>query len=451
MRWWRSTSGTWHRRRVHVVVLAGLAVFVLSVYGVVVLGVGALLGRTQEPDLVLSVLATAVVALGFEPVRARLQTAASRLVHGGTPLPYDVLTRFSEPMSDVDAAEDLAARMAKVLAEGTGARWAQVWLTVHGRPTLAATWPTDIDTDTSPPSSVADAEDASKSGRRSATVRHSGQVYGVFRLQEHAGTPLSAVEQRLFAGLAAQAGLVLRLVSLRADLAARHGELRTRAEELTASRQRVIQAQDAERRRLERDIHDGAQQHLVALAVNLRLAETVAARAPERAAQVLSQQAVAARVAIENLSELSRGIYPRLLAAEGVVPALRAAVETSTMRVAVEAEGHQRPSAAIEAALYFVAMEAVQNAAKHSGAGRTRVRLVASGRTWQLTIDDDGHGFDHALVDADPLHGNGLANMRDRLDTVGGTLSVTSVLGAGTTVVGVVPVLEHVPHPRPAP
>ena len=139
MRWWRSTSGTWRRRRVHAVVLCGLATFVLAVYGIVVLGAGALLGRAQSPDLVLSVFATAVVALGFEPVKARLQTVASRLVHGGTPLPYDVLTKFSEPMSEGEATEDLAARMAKVLAEGTGARWAQVWLTVQGRPTLAAT------------------------------------------------------------------------------------------------------------------------------------------------------------------------------------------------------------------------------------------------------------------------------------------------------------------------
>ena len=110
---------------------------------------------------------------------------------------------------------------------------------------------------------------------------------------------------------------MLRLVGLRAELAARHDDLVARAAELRASRERLIETQDAERRRLERDIHDGAQQHLVALAVNLRLAETVATRSPERAARVLADQADAAREAIETLSQLSRGIYPRLLAERG--------------------------------------------------------------------------------------------------------------------------------------
>ena len=114
-------------------------------------------------------------------------------------------------------------------------------------------------------------------GRRALAVRHGGHLLGVLRLQERPGVALTAVEERLFAGLAAQAGLVLRLVGLRAELEDRHEELVARAEELKASRERLIETQDAERRRLERDIHDGAQQHLVALTVNLRLAQTIAA------------------------------------------------------------------------------------------------------------------------------------------------------------------------------
>jgi len=262
----------------------------------------------------------------------------------------------------------------------------------------------------------------------------------VLRLQERPGLPLTSVEERLFTGLAAQAGLVLRQVGLRAELGARHEELVARAEELNTSRDRLIETQDAERRRLERDIHDGAQQHLVALAVNLRLAETVAARSPERAARVLAEQAEAARVAIDTLSQLSRGIYPRLLADEGLVPALRSAVATSPMPVTVEADRMGRLPTPVEAALYFCCMEAVQNAAKHSGARSVTVRLGEDRGQWRLTVIDYGSGFDQAQVRAAGA-GAGLANMRDRLDAVGGTVTIDSLSGRGTTVTAVVPML----------
>ena len=442
-------------------VLVGLAGFVVGVYVLVVLGGGALVGQTDSPNLALSVVATAVVALGFEPVQARLELAAARVVHGGTPSPYDVLSRFSETVTGGYATEELPGRMAMLLGQGTGARWAQVWLTVHDRPALAATWPPDAAADTTPPVPVDDARDATAAGRRALTVRHGGQVFGVFRLQEHPDQPLTSVEERLFIGLAAQAGLVLRLVGLRAELAARHAELQVRADELRASRERLIETQDAERRRLERDIHDGAQQHLVALAVNLRLAETVARKSPERAARVLSEQAVAARVAIETLSELSRGIYPRLLSDEGLVPALRAAVATSAVPVVVDADeaqpgGTGRLPTAVEATLYFVAMEAVQNAAKHSRARTIRVGIASGDDAWTLTVHDDGAGFDPGGLESGEK-GAGLANMRDRLDAVGGTVSVTSRPGGGTTVTATVSRTSmqpadqpQVPVPRPA-
>jgi len=311
-----------------------------------------------------------------------------------------------------------------------------VWLTVQDRLTLAATWPPEAAADQDPPEPLDEAGDATGPGRRALAVRHGGQVFGVFRLQEPVGEPLTSVEERLFTGLAAQAGLVLRLVGLRAELAARHGDLVVRAAELRASRERLIETQDAERRRLERDIHDGAQQHLVALAVNLRLAETVATRSPERAAKVLAEQADAAREAIETLSQLSRGIYPRLLAEEGLVPALRAAVATSPVPVTVEADAERLPTA-VEAALYFFAMEAVQNAAKHARAGGISVSLTRDGGERRLTVADDGAGFDAEQAEQ-VRAGAGLSNMRDRLDAVGGSVRLTSVPGRGTTVVAVV-------------
>jgi signal transduction histidine kinase len=435
-------------------VLAGLTGFVVGVYVVVVLGGGALIGQTDSPNVALSVLATAIVALGFEPVQGRLEDASLRLVQGGTPSPYDVLSRFSETVTGGYTTEELPSRMAMLLAQGTGAQWAQVWLTVHDQPSLAATWPPDADADPRPPVPRVGARDATGEGRRALPVRHGGQVFGVFRLQERPGQPLTPVEERLFTGLAAQAGLVLRLVGLRAELAARHDELQVRADELRASRARLIETQDAERRRLERDIHDGAQQHLVALTVNLRLAETLSARAPDRAAQVLAEQADAAREAIETLSQLSRGIYPRLLVDEGLVPALRAAVTTSAVPVTVDADGVGRLPGEIEAALYFCAMEAVQNAAKHALATAVQVRLDVVDDAVRLSVQDDGAGFLPAPPGAET--GAGLVNMRDRLDAVGGRVSVDSTPGGGTTVTAEVPAVPTppagsrlVPAPRP--
>jgi signal transduction histidine kinase len=257
-------------------------------------------------------------------------------------------------------------------------------------------------------------------------------------LQERPGIPLTAVEEKLFNGLAAQAGLVLRLAGLRAELQIRHEELKGRADELKASRQRLIALQDAERRRLERDIHDGAQQHLVALAVNLRLAETIAARSPERAAQVLAAQVMAADVAIETLRSLSQGIYPGLLSKEGLVPALRSAVKSSPIPVEIQSEVMTRLPGHVEAAFYFCAMEAVQNAAKHSAATTVHVYLGLAPRGWELRISDDGQGFDVRLKR--PLGaGAGLINMDDRLDAVGGTVTVASRPGAGAEVTAVVP------------
>jgi signal transduction histidine kinase len=428
--------------RVGLVVAAALASFVVGTYAVVVLGAGTLLGAGDS--VVLPVVATAVVALGFEPVQRRAERAARALVAGPVSA-YDVLSRFSETVTGGFPTAELPAKMAQLLAEGTGAAWAQVWLTARGRTSLAATWPPGATADTSPPQPGAGGVDSTADGRRAEVVRHGGHVYGVLRLQEQPGLPLSSVEERLFAGLAAQAGLVLRLVGLQTDLAARRDELATRAAELRASRDRLIATQDAERRRLERDMHDGAQQHLVALAVNLRLAESLAARSPERAVALLHSQASAAREAITTLTDLSRGIYPRPLETDGLVAALRAAVVRSPVPVRVSGSDVGRLPAGVEQALFFVALEALQNAGKHSGAAAVAVRVERDGAVCRLHVDDDGRGFS---PDSTTAGGAGLANMRDRMDAVGGTVTVTSHPGQGTAVTASVPV-PAIPEPRP--
>jgi signal transduction histidine kinase len=343
------------------------------------------------------------------------------VVHGGRPSPYDVLRRFTATMTASEPAAEQPVRMARVLAEGTGARWAQVWVRVGERPVLAATWP---------PAAASDLQDVQEPGTRRLAVSQGDEVLGELVVREREGVPLTPVEERLFAGLADQAGLVLRGARLRTQLELRLAELSARAEELRVSRERLVDAHDAERRRLERDIHDGAQQHLVALAVNLRLAATLAERSPERAASLLTAQVEAAGQAVATLLQLARGIYPSLLEEGGVVASLRAALAGSGRPVELVEDRVGRYPRRVEAAAYFCCLEALQNAVKHSGADTIRVELHGGPDRLALTVEDNGVGFEPAAT----AMGAGLANIRDRVESVGGTLAVDSAPGGGSRV-----------------
>jgi signal transduction histidine kinase len=415
-----------------VFVATGMVVYVGLVYAVIVLAGGRLIGQTGSPNLVLSILATATVAISFESVHARLEDAAAGMFHLRAS-PYEVLSRFAAT-TDADAIEDLPFRMAQLLAGGTGAAAAQVWLMVGDEPTLAASWPS-ADSDY-PTGTVGTMHVTSAAPWRSLPVRDGGETLGLLCLQEHDQRPLTPVEERLFSGLAAQAGLVLRSARLRAQLSQRLVELSARADELHASRERLIETQDDERRRLERDIHDGAQQNLVALAVNLRLADTLLRRSRERAAAVMAQQSVAAQQAIDTLTQLSRGIYPALLAEEGLVPALVSIAGSSALPVELSADDGVRLPVDMEAALYFCCLEALQNAAKHSHGTCVRITFGRTPEGVHLSVSDDGVGFTAAEARA----GAGTANMRDRIDAVGGTFAMRSTVGAGTCVETRIPV-----------
>jgi len=413
-------------RRVAVSVVVGTIAWVAAVYVVIVVGGGLLIGHTDSPQLGLSVLATAIVAVGFESVRSRLEAEATSWVGQGRGSPYDALSRFSDSVigeGEGDDRADLPLRMAQLLAEGTGARWAQVWLMVDDVPELAASWPLDTE-------QAGQTVGAADPRIRSLDVVLAGEHLGMLRLQEHDDQPLSTVEERLFTGLAAQAGLVLRRVRLRAELARRAVELSARADELHLSRRRLVDTLDAERRRLERDIHDGAQQHLVALVVNLRLAQKVAVRSPERAETVLRQQVEAIDSAIATLVDLARGIYPGALADEGVAAAVREVASTSSVPVTVTDGGIGRQPAEVEAALYFCCVEAVQNAVKHAAATRITVELDLAGEALTMLVHDDGVGIEPGTVS----ELGGLGNMRDRIDSVGGELVVRPGAAGGTDV-----------------
>ncbi|RYP85715.1 hypothetical protein EKO23_11995 [Nocardioides guangzhouensis] len=408
-------------------VCAGLVGFVVLAYVVVVVGGGLLLGDTQTPNVGLSVLATAVVALGFDPVLTRVQRFASWVVAGNRLQPYDALRRFAGVVADSRPAEDLTLRMARLLADGTGAAWAQVRVVVGDRSVPAATWPPDA-TD----AAGQEGSDPTAPVRRLA-VRHGDEQLGELVLRERPGIPLTPVEMRLFTGLASQAGLVLRGARLRAALEQRLADLSAREAELRVSRERLVDAQDAARRRLERDIHDGAQQHLVALAVNLRLSASLAATAPERAEPLLAAQEDAAADAVATLVQLSRGIYPPLLEERGVAAALRAVAGGGPVEVVERGAGRYPPG--VEAAAYFCCLEAIQNAAKHAGPSLVRVEVDGGPESLVVTVEDDGSGFDPASVTA----GSGLANMRDRVDSVGGSLAFEAVPGGGARVRAVIP------------
>jgi signal transduction histidine kinase len=234
-----------------------MALFITAMYVAIVVGIGRAIGSPR--NLALSILATALVAVAFQPVRERVQRLGNRLVYGKRATPYEVLSGFSGGMAHGVATEELLPRMARIVAEGTGAARADIWLHVGSELVREATWPRN---NAQPRSVVSipagDGPAAVPDADASVPVRHHGDLLGVIGVNKSPGEAVTPAEARLLEDLASQAGLVLRNVRL--------------IEELKTSRQRLVTAQDEERRRLERDLHDGAQQRLVAISVGLRMA-----------------------------------------------------------------------------------------------------------------------------------------------------------------------------------
>ena len=292
-----------------------------AVFVAVVVGGGWVIGRLDRPSLPLSLLATAVVApvvrvgalrpgsaLGPLPLRA----ADGVLVHSG---PFD---RHERGRSGAGSSGGPGHR--PVLVE--------VWLQDAGRDAPAevvARWPpgTPARTGEDPPT-------------RRYAIRHADRVLGWLVVSERLGRPLEPIERRLVGDLCAQAGLALRHVQLREDLRQRMAESEERARQLRTSRQRIVAAADAERRRLEPEFHDGAQQHLIALVINLALARELLRQEAGRLLPLVDALLLAVHEAVAVLEDLDRGIYPRQLVDEGVAAALRAATATSAVPVQIE-------------------------------------------------------------------------------------------------------------------
>ncbi len=410
------------------VVVGVLAAFITVVYAAIVVGIGAVAAGSVS-NRFLPIVAAVVIAVAFQPVQAAARRLANRLILGPRATPYEVLSAFSERVAGTYATEDLLPRMARILGEGTGAARAEVWLRVGEKLRPAATWPPDGAT-RSDPIPILDGELPSLGpGVDALPVRQDGELLGAIAVTKPPSEPLSAEEAKLLAHLAAQAGLVLRNVRLTE-------ELRARLDELQASRVRIVAAQDQERRRLERNLHDGAQQQLVALAVKQRLAEGMVRRDPEKAVSMLAELQQDTSEALENLRDLARGIYPPLLADKGLTSALEAQARKSPVPSEVQATGVARYPQETEAAVYFCCLEALQNVSKYADAARVTISLSGGNGELAFSVADDGRGFDAATT---PL-GAGLQNMADRLAALGGSIEVRSQPGEGTTVAGRLPV-----------
>jgi signal transduction histidine kinase len=387
-----------------------LAVFITAIYAALVAGVGTLAGDRHSS--LLSAVAAVVVAVAFQPVRHRAGRFANRLVYGRRASPYQVLSDFARRIGG-GFANDVLPQMASIVAAGTGAERVIVWLrvgaemraeaasdgsTADARPVDGHEMPLLPDTDFSAP------------------VVYRGELLGAISIRMPKDEPLNPAVEQLVADVASQASLALSNAGL--------------IEDLRASRQRLVAAQDEERRRLERNLHDGAQQDLVALAINLRLAGTVVDEDAAQAKQILTELQADAAGALRNLRDLARGIYPPLLADRGLAAALDAQASKSPVPVVIEADGIGRFGQDVEAAVYFCCLEALQNIAKYATATQIRICLDARGSSLRFTVSDDGTGYDTGST---PM-GSGQRNMADRLAALDGGLEVRSAPGRGTII-----------------
>jgi len=402
------------------VVFAVLAAFITIVYIGLVVGVGTLVGNDRSP--LLSAVAAAVVAVAFQPVRERARRLANRVVYGKRATPYEVLAGFAERASETYSTDDVLPRLVRVLAEGIGAERATVWLAVGSELRPASSWP---DGATASPILRRSGSDqdfpAFPDRERAFPVRHGGELLGAISVVTPPTEPLGPDRERLVSDVAAQTGLVLRNVRL--------------IEDLRESRRRIVATQDVRAKALERNIHDGAQQQLVALAVKQRLAESLVDRDPAQAKSMLADIQAETHDALENLRDLARGIYPPLLADQGLAAALQAQARKSVVPVDVHADGIGRCSQEVESAVYFSCLEAMQNVAKYANASHVTIDLEESGGSLRFTVVDDGIGFDLGATS----YGTGLQGMADRLDAISGSFEVRSAPGGGTTIEGMVP------------
>jgi signal transduction histidine kinase len=395
--------------------LLGAVALLLVAAPVILVGGDGTLPSGVVPGFVAGI----VVALAIAVLRAPARRLANRVVYGGRATPYEVLSEFTGRVGETYSTEDILPRMAQLLGEATGARVARVWLRVGTVFRAEATWPGDAP----PAGDVPSGERLASFGDDHAfEVRHQGELLGALTVTEAPDDPITPAKERLARDMASQAGLVLRNVRL--------------IEELRDSRRRIVAAQDERAKKLERNIHDGAQQQLVALAVQLRLADSLIERDASKAHDLLADLQGRTSQTLEDLRDLARGIYPPLLADQGLPAAIEAQARRSPVSVTVDPDGVGRYDQDVEAAIYFACLEALNNVAKYADASSARIRLWQEDGQLGFEVSDDGRGFDVTSARS----GSGLQGISDRIEAVGGSVRVASSPGSGTRLSGWIPI-----------
>jgi signal transduction histidine kinase len=404
-------------------VFGALAAFISAVYVGIVVGVGALVGSGDKPNIALSIAATALVAVAFQPVRKRVQGFANRLIYGQRLSAYEVLTRFSKSLGALVSVEDVLPQIARQAAEGLGAEVAVV--TAHlenGKEVVSYPHP----------------ETAARQTDETMNVAYQNEVVGEISVVKPGEEPLSGQERRLLEVLGTQAGVVLHNYRLAKELRVRLQELSDRDEALRDSRERLVSAADTSRRSIERSIREGVEKRLLGIAADLGTVKTALEKDPEAAASVLDGLAERTNETLEALRDLARGIYPPLLVDKGLIVALEAHIRKTSADVSLEVDddlADTRFDRSVETSCYFCLREALDNVARHAGGAHTRVAVHREHDRLIFSVRDDGPGFDLTRFRSQ----RGLQSMRDRIEASGGELAIDSALGGGTTVRGWIP------------
>ena len=441
----------------HAVALAGLTGVVTVIYVFVVVGLGRVPTEEDKTILVLSMAAAAVCALAYPRARERLAAAAARLVYGSGYDPTETLESFAGRLTRAVPLDELLLQLCEHCVRHLALASAEVWTGTGGELVRVASVPhrdtagTRLGDKELPVASRARVSGRSWAevwmpslldGLGSGPVRlvplvHTGQLFGIVVLERpDPAEDFTEEDERVLGELARQIAVALHNSELDSALQATLEEVQRTNGELRASRARLVAAADLERRRIERNLHDGAQQNLVALAVKLRLAQRLGASDPEAALAMVEEAHSETLATVEELRALAHGIYPPLLMDRGLTIALGAAADRSPLATTVEAAGVGRYDQQHEAAAYFCCLEALQNAAKHAGEDATvEITLDQVDGELRFCVTDDGVGFDPDACEP----GHGFVNMADRLGAIGGSLEIHSERGVGTRISGRIP------------
>jgi signal transduction histidine kinase len=404
-------------------VFGALAAFITAVYVGIVVGVGTIVGSGDKPNLALSIAATALVAVAFQPVRERVQGFANRLVYGQRLTPYEVLTRFSRSLGALVSVDDVLPQIARHTAEGLGFELVSV----------SAYLETGKQIVTYPEVALAGAKPG-----ETITVSYRNEPVGEITVRKMGGEGLNGQQRRLLEQLAAQAGVVLHNYGLAMELRARLEELSAQDADLRDSRERLVSAADTSRRVIEREIRERVERRLLGIASDLDAAETTLTHDSEATEMLLEGLAARTNETLEALRDLARGIYPPLLVDKGLIVALEAHIRKIGLEVTLNVDqdlAEARFDRSVETSCYFCLRETLDNIARHAGGAHAWVDVGRQSNRLMFSVRDEGPGFDTRQ----PGVRRGLQSMRDRVEAAGGVLTIESTRGRGTTVTGWVP------------